>query len=98
MTVGRLVGELSANELREWMAFSRIVPFIDEMDARADVRAAHICSTIANAHRGTKQAAYKLKDFILEWKKRPRGKLMKALSPKVLKAKCMALLPPGKRR
>lgn len=94
MTVGRLTRELSANELREWQAFSRIVPFMDEMDGRANVRAAQVCSTLANVNRGRKQAAYRLKDFILCWEKQKMsGVLMKAKSVKVLKAKCMALLP-----
>ncbi|KKL27190.1 hypothetical protein LCGC14_2387650 [marine sediment metagenome] len=93
MTVGRLVSELSADELREWQAFSRVVPFMDEMDGRANVRAGQICSTLANVNRGKKQAPYPLKGFILRWEKqKAHGVLMKPRSAKVLRAKLKGLL------
>lgn len=99
MTVGRLERELSPDELGEWMAFSRLAPFADEVDARDDVRVARVCQTIVNSRRTRKQGALALKDFMLDWKKpRGKGRLRKALSPKALKAKLMALLPPGRRR
>jgi len=55
---------MSSHEFAEWMAYARIEPF---GEYRADLRAALITSTMANAWRGSKSKAYKIKDFLLNF-------------------------------
>jgi len=43
---------ISSHELAEWQAYAQVEPFGDE---RADLRAAIIACTIANAHRDPEQ-------------------------------------------
>lgn len=52
MTVGELLARISSRELTEWMAFAQVEPF---GEAREDMRAALIASTIANTARDKKK-------------------------------------------
>lgn len=56
MTVGEMLGRMSAREMSEWMAFAEIEPFGAYME---DIRAGTIASTIANVHRRAGAAAVK---------------------------------------
>jgi len=57
-------------ELAEWMAYERVAGPIG--DARGDVQAAIVASTVANANRGRGTKRATPKDFIPEWDRRPQ--------------------------
>lgn len=60
---------MSSEEFVYWQAYASIEPF---GDARGDLQAAIIASTIANRHRGPKEQAYKLADFLPNFTPRRR--------------------------
>jgi hypothetical protein len=65
MTVGELLARIDSRELTAWMAYERVAgPLGPE---RADMQAAIIASTIANANRGKRGRAFKPEDFIPKW-------------------------------
>jgi hypothetical protein len=59
--VDKMLTELNAKQISEWIAYSNIEPFGEE---RADLRSAIIACTIANCNRGSNQAAFKVSDFM----------------------------------
>jgi len=59
--VAELTRRMPERELSEWMAFAHLEPF---GEARADLRAGIIASTIANVHRGKRSKAFKPEDFV----------------------------------
>lgn len=52
---------MPARLFTEWMIFYNLEPFGEQ---RADLRAAIVAATIANANRGKNQRAYKVEDFM----------------------------------
>lgn len=52
---------MSATEYALWQTFARIEPL---GHARGDLQAAIIAQTVANRHRGPREAAYKIADFM----------------------------------
>lgn len=62
MTVAELLERISSEELTEWMLYERIEPF----EGRADLRAAMVTSTIANANRNpkTRRKPFTPQDFM----------------------------------
>lgn len=52
MTVGELLARVSSRELAEWAAYYALEPF---GDARADLRAGIVASTVANTARDPKK-------------------------------------------
>jgi len=60
--VGELTARMSARELDDWLMYYEIEPFGPHV---SDVRAATISTLLANANRGEKTRAFKLKDFML---------------------------------
>lgn len=64
-TVDELLGRISARELSEWMAYAQVEPFGEK---RADLRAGIVASTMANIHRGKRQA-FKPDDFMPEFER-----------------------------
>lgn len=68
LALGRTVGELfetiTLDELEEWAEFYALEPF---GEWRADVRSAHIVTTLANINRDPKQREkpYAISDFML---------------------------------
>ncbi|MDS1269690.1 DUF4035 domain-containing protein [Lipingzhangella sp. LS1_29] len=71
MTVGELLGRISSRELSEWMAYERVTgPLGPE---RADLHAAIVASTVANANRGKRGRAAKPADFIPRWDRREQS-------------------------
>lgn len=97
MTVGRLRFEFEASpdggarEFRDWMTYSRLMPFKDEREFRADARMALLCSLYVNSKRKKGTTAADIKDFMISW--RPRKVAREAKSPEELYAKSQALLP-----
>ncbi len=71
MTVEELLHRISSRELAEWMAFYSLEPFGEE---RADLRAAIIATTVANAARDPKRRRrpFRPADFMPRF--RERGK------------------------
>lgn len=71
MTVGELLARMSSRELTEWLAFSQIEPI---GDAREDLRAGIIASTIANSFRDTEKQKkpYSPADFMIDWDNPPK--------------------------
>lgn len=66
LAVGRadvdgLLAELSSPQIAEWMAYFAIEPFGER---RADLRAAIIAATIANAQRAKDSRPFKPQDFM----------------------------------
>ena len=61
MTVGRLLEEISSQELTEWQAFYNLEPFGEE---RADLRSAIVASTVANVNRNRKSKPVPLEAFL----------------------------------
>lgn len=61
---------MSHAEFVYWKAYAGIDPF---GNVRGDLQTAMITSTMANIHRGAKQQAFKLSDFMLDF--RPRRRL-----------------------
>ena len=59
--VRELQGRMDAREFGCWAAFQTIEPF---GDARGDMQAAIIASTIANVNRGKSQSAFSIDDFL----------------------------------
>lgn len=79
MTVADLDARLTSSELTEWMAYEKLTGPLGRR--RADIQAATIAATIANASR-TKGKKFKVKDFLIPYgeKNRPRtGEEMLAL-------------------
>ena len=64
MTVSGLLNSIDAKEIAEWKAYDRIEPFGEE---RQDLRAALICCTLANIHRGKNQPPFKIDDFLMKF-------------------------------
>ncbi len=64
MSVARAQREISSQEFTEWIAFAEMEPF---GEARADMRAALIASTIANVNRGRGVRAFSIGDFMLRF-------------------------------
>ena len=58
-----MLGRMSSREVTEWMAYASVEPFGED---RGDLRAALICSVIANANRDPKKKAdpYQPIDFM----------------------------------
>jgi hypothetical protein len=52
---------MSSEELSMWMAYGVLEPF---GETRADIRAAQICSVIANVNRGKNTKAFQVTDFM----------------------------------
>lgn len=52
MTVEEMLTRMSSRELTEWMAYAQLEPF---GEARGDLRAGIVASTIANANRDAKK-------------------------------------------
>lgn len=69
--VDRLLAELSTHEFDEWLAFYSIEPW---GEARADVRAGIVASTIANVNRNPKyrRKPYSPQDFMPVYDKPPK--------------------------
>lgn len=67
MTVRELLARTSSRELTEWQVYEKVTGPLGL--ARADLHAAIIASTVANAHAG--KAVTKVQDFIPDWDKRP---------------------------
>jgi hypothetical protein len=61
MPVRRLLSELSASELTDYMAFDRIEPF---GEVRADLRAGIVASTVANHGMSPPKEAARPIDFM----------------------------------
>ena len=66
MTVKGLLQTVDAKELAEWRAFYNIEPFGEE---REDLRAAMVCTVLANINRGKGRPPYRLDDFMLKFDK-----------------------------
>jgi hypothetical protein len=60
---------MSSEEFVYWKAYAAIDPF---GNVRSDLQTALLASTLANIHRGPKQQAYQLKDFMLNFQPRQR--------------------------
>lgn len=58
---------LTAKQLLGWEHFAEIEPFTFDRELRADFRSAQIAQIIANVNRGSRQRAYELKDFLLQF-------------------------------
>lgn len=65
--VDRMLSELTAAQLQEWIAYSRVEPF---GELRADLRAGIIAATQANCHRSKRSQAFKPEDFMPEFAQR----------------------------
>jgi hypothetical protein len=79
MTVAELEARMSSSELTEWMGYERLAGPLGAR--RADIQAATISATIANANR-SKGKRFKVKDFLIPYgeQSRPRtGEEMLAL-------------------
>ena len=68
MPVAELEVRMTSRELSEWMAYDRLSPLGPERD---DLRAALISTTVANFMR-KRRRAFKLKDFMLKFKRPAR--------------------------
>ncbi len=66
MTVRQLLASCDSRELAEWMAYEQVEPF---GDARGDLQAGVVASTIANVNRGKRAKSYKPQDFLLQFRK-----------------------------
>lgn len=62
--VDALARSLTAKQFAAWEHYAQLDPFSER---RADYRAASIVQMLANIHRGQKQQAYSLQDFLLEF-------------------------------
>lgn len=60
---------MSTSEFYEWMALESIEPFGDR---RADIQAALMAMTYANANRAPNTKPYPLTDFLPEWEASPQ--------------------------
>jgi hypothetical protein len=65
-TVRQLLSQIDSYELTEWFAYYSIEPFGEE---RADLRAATMACTVANAAggRGKNKPPFTVKDFLLDF-------------------------------
>jgi hypothetical protein len=61
MTVRELLARTDSRELAEWQAYFRLEPF---GEARADLRAGIIASTVANVHRDPRRRPLTTRDFM----------------------------------
>jgi hypothetical protein len=61
MTVNQMLRAMPASELAEWEAYWRIEPW---GEARADLRAGIVASTLANAHRKKGARPFAPSDFM----------------------------------
>jgi hypothetical protein len=56
-----MLARMPSRLLTEWMVFAKLEPFGER---QADLRAAIVAATIANANRGKNQKAFKVEDFM----------------------------------
>ena len=68
MTVAELGQRMSARELGEWIALSRLEPF---GDARADLRAGIVASAVVNVHRSRDDEPLTPDDFMPDFYRQP---------------------------
>jgi hypothetical protein len=61
-----MLGEMTSAQFAEWAAYYQLEPWGEE---RADVRHGILTSVLANCHRGKSAAAFKPKDFIVDYEK-----------------------------
>jgi hypothetical protein len=59
-----MLRNLTAKQFADWERYAHLEPF---SEVRADYRAASIVQILANIHRGEKQKAYPLDDFVLNF-------------------------------
>lgn len=82
MSVCRAQQEIDSREFSEWMAYEEISPGDPE---RADLRAALIAHTVASCMAAKKGRRFKLKDFLLRFRKGPpQRKSAKDLKTKLI--------------
>lgn len=62
MTVREMLGKLDSRELTEWFLYDALDPF---GQARADLRAGVIASTVANCH--STKGHFKPSDFVVKY-------------------------------
>ena len=77
--VSELQARMSSREFSEWIAFQSREPLGER---RNDLNSGMVAQIIANANRGKKQRAFKLKDFLPEfWKeiKKQSAKSIKSM-------------------
>lgn len=70
--VGKIEQGMTAKRFMEWENYAVLEPF---NELRDDYRTASIVQMIANVNRGSKDAPYKLEDFLLKFgepEKKPR--------------------------
>lgn len=63
--MAELLARISSRELTEWMQYYELEPFGEE---RADLRAAIVAATVANANRRKGKRAFKPADFMPRFK------------------------------
>jgi len=96
LPVGEMLSRMGAREFAEWQAFCRREPLPAE---RAEVSAAVLCATMANAWCKSKSGRpFEAKDFLIDWWAEPR----KPPTPEELASKIGAAMsalggrkPPG---
>lgn len=71
MTVGELLSRISSRELSEWIAYAQLEPF---GEARADLRAGIVASTMANTARDPKKRKkpFEPEEFMPQFDKEPQ--------------------------
>lgn len=71
MTVGELLDRISSRELSEWMVYAQLEPF---GEARADLRAGIVASTMANTVRDPKRRKkpFGPEEFMPQFDKEPQ--------------------------
>lgn len=70
MTVADLDARLSSSELTEWMVYEKLTGPLGRR--RADIQAATIAATIANANRSKGGKKFKVTDFLIDYGERRR--------------------------
>jgi hypothetical protein len=61
----RMLAEMTSSELADWRAYHELEPFGPEIES---LRAALICTVVANSLRSPKSAARKVVDFLIGYK------------------------------
>lgn len=78
MPVDEMLARMTSTEVTEWMAYERVAGHLGP--ARADVQAAIVAATIANANRGKRGRRFKIQNFIPKWDRHARQSWQEQLS------------------
>lgn len=81
--VDGMLAEMTSSQFAEWLAFARVEPF---GEARADLRAGIVASTIANIHKAKGRKPYSPQDFMPDFEPEDEAAAVARMKARVMAA------------